>query len=295
MSLASEPHDGGSNAGPQIHVGRTLTGYEGRVDEDAAIAYALATNEPNPVYLSGGAVPPLFTTAMVRGSFLDANRRNVEKGAIVGARGVVHGEHEVRCWRPVRPGERLRWSVTTESARQLPNGVTVTQRIDVVASDESRRITHRWSSFHVGASSKAAEPAHPSSVSEGAGARSLGQHTFDLSLDQGFRYAGVSADHVPHAMDSEAARAEGFAGKILQGLCTFSMCSGAVIKIAASGDPHRLRRISGRFSAPAYPRNRLVVSVHECDDHDATEVRTVAFSAAIGDMTVVKHGIAEIG
>ena len=48
-----------------IHVGKTFDTYTGRIDDDAAIAYALATNDPNPIYEAGGAVPPLYMVSLL--------------------------------------------------------------------------------------------------------------------------------------------------------------------------------------------------------------------------------------
>jgi hypothetical protein len=114
-----------------------------------------------------------------------------------------------------------------------------------------------------------------------------------VSFDQGFRYAGVSGDHVAHAIDDEAARREGLPGKIVQGLCTYAMCTGAVVRNAADDDPGRLRRITARLSAPLRPGTDLTVN---CFDAGRTDdgYRCVAFEAEAGGVTVLKHGRAAI-
>jgi len=280
---------------PTIHVGTTYDRYEGRVDEDAAIAYALATNEPNDAYLRGEAVPPLYTVALVIPACWEAQRRGTDPGAIRGALGGVHGEHSVLLSNPVRPGMELQWRATTHSARQTPGGALVTQRILVSDLQGAPLVEHLWSSFHIrgnidkGLGPDLADHTFPAEARD----RAIGAHTFDVAGDQTFRYAGVSTDHVPHSIDDEAARLEGYPGKILQGLCTFAMCSGAVVRIGADGDPDRLRSLAGRFSSPAFPRQQLVVDVY---DAGRTEDggRVLAFEATQNGVTVMKHGRAEL-
>ena len=113
-----------------------------------------------------------------------------------------------------------------------------------------------------------------------------------MSRDQGYRYGGASGDRPDHALDDEAAKAEGFPGKILQGMCTFAMCSGAVIA-EAGGDPGRLRRLAGRFASPVRPGHELVVDLYEaepCQDG----ARALVFEATCDGDTVIKHGRAEV-
>jgi acyl dehydratase len=126
-----------------------------------------------------------------------------------------------------------------------------------------------------------------------ARSRPIGSHTFDVTGDQSFRYAGASTDHALIHIDDEAARRAGFPSKFLQGLCTFAMCSGAVVKIAADGEPERVRRLACRFAAPVFPRHDLVVEVFDAGTTDAGD-RCVAFEAASSRATVIKHGRAEI-
>jgi acyl dehydratase len=280
---------------PTIRVGTTYERYEGRIDEDAALAYALATNEPNDIYLGGGAVPPLFTASLIRPAFGDAARRSVDPGAITGARGDVHGGHDIYFANPVRPGMAVHWRVTTHSAKQTPAGVMVIQRILVSDAQGVPLVEHFWTSFHIGGIVR--EDLGPDLAAHlfpaEARQRPLGVHTVELTADQTFRYAGASGDRVDHSVDDEAARREGFPGKIVQGLCTFAMCSGAVVHIGTDGDPRTLRRLVGRFSSSMFPRQRLTVAVY---DAGRTEDggRALAFEATSNGVTVIKHGRAEL-
>jgi acyl dehydratase len=61
-------------------------------------------------------------------------------------------------------------------------------------------------------------------------------------------YAAASGDFNPLHIDSRVARAAGFQGTILQGMCTFAWAAEACV--AYLGDPARLRRLRVRFSRP---------------------------------------------
>ncbi len=282
-------------AAPSIHVGIPYTRYEGYVDPDAAIAYALATNDADEAYLRGTVVPPLFTVSLIHPAFTETSRRGTDDGAISGATGAVHAQHDVHVLGLVRPGMAVVWQAHTYCARQTPAGALVVQRIDVSDSDGRPLVAHYWSSLHTGGRIEApVGPDLPDHVFPPAARdRPLATRTIEVSVDQGFRYAGASGDRNPHCVDDEAARREGLPGKILQGLCTLGLCSGAVVDVGAKGKPERVRRIAGRFSAPVFPRQALTVEVFDAGRTPGGD-EVLAFEAFAGGVTVVSHGRAEV-
>jgi len=269
--------------------------HHGRIDPDAAIAFALATNDPNEAYQRGEAVPPLYTAALIQPGFASGSEENEPPVAIHGSRGGVHAQQDVRFFGPVRPGDRIQWELHKHSARQTPAGVLVTHRIRVWDDQERPLVEHLWSSMHIGGTVEAdvGPPLEDHTFPEAARARPLGGARVPVALDQSFRYGGVSGDRNPHSIDDEAARREGYPGKILQGLCTLAMCSGVVVAKAAGGHPERLRRFAGRFTAPVLLRQELVVELYDAGRAD-DGARVVAFEATAGGTVVVKHGRAEV-
>jgi acyl dehydratase len=290
LSQPSEPVSSGAfaieGAGP-VH--------RGRIDVDAALAYALATNDPNDVYLRSDAVPPLFTASLLRESLADALGGDVVGDAIRGAHGGVHGQHDLHLFRPLRTDMAIQWTTSIYAAKQTSAGVLVTTRILVCDQQGQPLAAHFWSSLHLGGVIDAdVGPAIPDhTFPPDARQRPLGSHVFDVAADQGFRFAGASGDRVAHSIDDEAARQEGFPGKIVQGLCTLSMCSGAVVKLGAAGNPDRVRRVAGRFSAPMFPRRKLVVEVFDAGS-TGDGARILVFEATADGVPVVKHGRAEL-
>lgn len=269
--------------------------YHGRVDVDAAAAFALATNDANPRYLNGDAVPPMFTAALVLPSLWASEQHSGDGDRVEGDRGSVHGEQDTFFRGDVRPGTALRWRASTYSARQTKGGALVTKRILVTDDEGAPLVEHFWSNFHIGGSIAAERgPDRPDhTFPEEARARRHGSRTIVVVRDQAYRYAGVSGDRAGHALDDEIARSEGYPSKILQGMCTFSLCSAAMVDLGAGGDVSRLRRLAGRFSAPAFPSKDLVVTAYDAGTTTDGLV-ALAFEAVQDGVTVIKHGRAEL-
>ncbi len=280
--------------GPQIHLGASLGPYQGYVDADAGTAFGWATNDASAAYVEGRAVPPLYSVALVLPALHEANIECIDDGAISGVTGSVHGEQDVYFHAPVLPDSTVRWSVTPYAAHQTPAGVLLTQRIAVSDTEGTLLVEHYWSSLFIGGTTKSlggpvlADHRYP----EDARQRIIGDETLGVPLDQAFRYAGVSNDHAPHALDDDAARHEGLPSKILQGMCTLALCGSAVFRLADVGDPNSLRRLAARFAAPAFPKRDLTVEVAEMGTTD-DGFRSLAFEARSGGTLCISHGRAE--
>jgi len=279
---------------PRIRIGERVGPVSGRVDHDAALAYARATNDPNPVYEEGKAVPPLYSVSLVLPEYFESQGSAVEPGAIEGVRGGVHAEHDLRVLRPLTPGADVSWEVSTSGAQQTKAGVLVTQHI-VVSDAEGPAVEHFWTTMFIGGAipESLGEPLLDHTFPDDARARLVGAHTFSIARDQSFRYGGASGDRSALHLDDEVARGMGFPSKFMQGLCTFAMCSGAVVKLAAAGDPDRVRRLACRFAAPTFPGNDLVVTVYDAGP-SADGTHAYAFEAESDGVSVVKHGRADV-
>ena len=271
------------------------TVFEGRVDEDAAAAFALATNDGNHRYQDGSAVPPLYTAALILEAQVEAQTTGIGHHAVTDWRLSVHGQHDVYFHQPIRPGTPLRYWGQTYSARQTKGGVLVAQRISVTDPAGAVLVEHLWSNFYAGGSisPEHGPPLPDHTFPEECRDRLTGTRMVRVDRDQAYRYAGVSRDHAGHAVDEEIARSEGYPGKILQGMCTFGLASGAVVDMAADGDPDRVRRLAVRFSAPARPSVGLVVRIYAAGRTDSGDA-AYAFEAEQDGVLVLKHGRVEV-
>jgi len=265
------------------------------VDEDAVYAFARATNDHNERYEREDAVPPLFTATLILSAQWYSQQEGTGRGAVHGASGSVHGEHDVYYWGVVRPGMELRWDASTYSVHQTKGGVLVAQRIILGDSAGTPLVEHLWSTFHIGGTidHEVGPPLADHTFPESARERLVASRTLAVDRDQAFRYAGVSGDHAGHALTDDTARREGHPGKILQGMCTFGMISGPVVDVTAGGDPNRLRRLAVRFSAPTFPGREIVVDIYDAG-WTAEGGRAFAFECIQEGKAVIKHGRAEL-
>jgi acyl dehydratase len=279
---------------PDLATETFVAACRGRIDPDAAFAYALATNDPNDAYRHGDWVPPLFTSSLIGEGLIGAERYEDVTSRVRNVRGGVHGQHDVHLFRPFRTGMGIQWTARVYAGRQTSAGVLLTVRIVVWDLQGVELAEHFWSSLLIGGVLDVPfGPDIPDHRFPPRSMEKIGRYSVEATRDQGFRFAGASGDRVSHSVDDEAARREGFAGKILQGLCTLGMCSGGIVQLGAGGDPDRVRRLAGRLSAPMYPGQMLEVDIHDAG-RTSDGAQALAFQATAAGIVVVKHGWAEI-
>ena len=97
---------------------------------------------------------------------------------------------------------------------------------------------------------------------------------------------------MPIHVDDAFAKSMGLPGIIVHGLCTMAMCTQAVVKTVADGDPSRLKRFAVRFSKPVLPGNDVDVSIFDAGERDGRHV--YAFEARSAGDVVIKDGLAEV-
>src|SRR3954469_17869123 len=167
---------------------RSAATYEHTVDPDAAAAYALATNDANPRYQDGRAVPPLFTATVVLPVEQGAESQLREMVTTVGES--VHGQHDVTYRSPVRPGMVLRCHVAGISAQQTRAGALTSARIVVTDQAGLPLVEHLWTTFHIGGTivQEVGPPLPDHTFPEAARDRPAGRHVVTIDRDQTFRY-----------------------------------------------------------------------------------------------------------
>jgi acyl dehydratase len=269
--------------------------FRRNVDPDAVYAFARATNDDNERYANGERVPPLFTSSLLYDAWSVAHEEGIARAVITDFRGGVHGEHDVFYWAPITPGMTVHWRAEARSAKPTKGGIMLTIGLVMTDSEDNPLVEHLWSSYLIGG--RVANEFGPDlpdhTFPEQARESSPRRTTLFVDRDQGFRYAGASGDRVTHAIDDEMAQAEGYPGKIMQGMCTFAMCSGAAVNMLAGGDPDRLHRLACRFAAPTRPNRELVVEFQDAG-HNVQGGQAVAFEALQDGVKVIKNGWVEL-
>jgi acyl dehydratase len=257
------------------------------VDPGRARAYAEATNDRNPAYLDGRYAPPVFGVVPTWEPLLEVVGELIPAGARAS---LVHAEQDMRFHRPLVPGMMLETVAEGYSVRVAGPGTWVTARLRSDDQDGALVLETYSTMFVRGMTGGGAWGPERPRLRFPAAARPnrAAEVVRPVDQDQTFRYRDASGDTNPIHVDDAAARAAGFPGIVLHGLCTMAMCGAAVVDSVAGGDPARLARLAVRFSKPVYPGHDLVVSVHSAGD-DA-----YAFEARSDGNLVVRDGWAEV-
>lgn len=98
----------------------------------------------------------------------------------------------------------------------------------------------------------------------------------------------LSGDRFPLHVDPAFARAGGFPGPILHGLCTYAIAGRAVAAGFCDGEGARLRRLDARFSAPVFPGETIETDLWRLGAGEAS------FRCRVGDRIVINNGYAQI-
>jgi acyl dehydratase len=96
----------------------------------------------------------------------------------------------------------------------------------------------------------------------------------------------LSGDRFPLHIDPAFARRGGFEEPILHGLCTYGVAGAAIVDALCHGDGNRLRRLDARFSAPAFPGERIDTSIWRLGPNEAS------YRCLVGDRIVIDNGYA---
>jgi acyl dehydratase len=258
------------------------------IDADVARAYAAATNDHNPAYLSGALAPPVSAVVPTWDAMMVALHDVVPAEDQVA---MLHAEQDMHFFQPLVPGRRLVTFAEAYSVRSGRMGTRFTMRV-VSADEAGDPVVEQFATMMIrgiepGDDGGEAPPPH--SFPSEAKAAKLASVASVVDVDQATRYAEASGDRNPIHVDDEAAKAVGLSGVILHGMCTMALCGRDVIDELAGGDPGRLRRLAVRFYRPVSPGNDLVTTMYDAGDG------VVAFEASSAGKVVVRDGLAELG
>jgi acyl dehydratase len=96
-------------------------------------------------------------------------------------------------------------------------------------------------------------------------------------------------DTNPLHIDPEIARAVGFPGPILHGLCTYGIACRAIIRTCCDDDPARIERFDVRFSSPVYPGDTVTTRIWR-------DGSALAFECLVAErgVTVIRNGFCKL-
>lgn len=105
---------------------------------------------------------------------------------------------------------------------------------------------------------------------------------FPTSRGQALLYR-LTGDRFPLHSDPAFARAAGFEGPILHGLCTYGFTGRALLRAVGDGEAHRFGSMRCRFTRPVYPGQELEVAIWRTGDG-------ALFQTLAGGAVVADHG-----
>ncbi|HEY6531251.1 MAG TPA: MaoC/PaaZ C-terminal domain-containing protein [Acidimicrobiales bacterium] len=263
--------------------------YPSVIDPARIAAYAAATSDRSPAVLTGEAVPATFPVLFAFDGVNDA-LKDLPREVWDRAQGGVHGEHDIVLHRPLMPGEALETWATLRAVRQTKAGLRVITHFEQIDADGMLAAEQWWTTMLLGVTevNDSGDAPADHTFPEEARQRPLGSATLPVEDDIAQRYGEVSGDWSAHHFDLEAARASGFDFVFAHGLCTMALCTHQTVRLAAGGDPRRVRRVAVRFASPTRVASELQVDVYSVDP------TSVAFEATCADATVIRHGRLEL-
>jgi acyl dehydratase len=263
--------------------------FDGRLDPEMIARYAAATGDSTASVLDGAAVPAVFPVLLVFAG-VEAARADLPDAAYQGARGGVHGEHDIVLHRPLVPGEPLQTWSQISAVRTTTAGTQVVMQFDQVDRHGIVVVEQWWTMMLLGLRGMADLGVTPADhrFPDAARAQPLGIVSRHIDADITRRYAEVSGDWAAHHFDIAVARAAGFDFVFTHGLCTMAICSQLLLGLLGVDDPGRVRRVAARFASPTPLDCRLTLRAFGIDAH------SFAFEAEADGTTTISHGRLEL-
>ena len=274
---------------PHGRLGATFPADVRVIDADVAVGYALATNDPNPLYLSGRLAPPLFAVVPGVAAIEAATVQLLGPDQIAHC---VEAAHDVHYVRPLVPGMELRTAATAHAIMAGRAGDRLVLRVESrtaageLVVEQFTTVTIRG----LTGSRVGGRPVPGHVFPPQARAARVGTVSVPVDPDQTRRYSQASGDFMPIHTDDGYAQSVGLPGMIAHGFCTMAMCSRAVLALTAGGDASRLLRLAVRFRDYVRPGTTVDTTVFAGD-----QPGVVHFEAASDGRTVISDGLAVIG
>lgn len=244
-------------------VGQTTEPVRHAVDARWTMAYAAGLGDFNPRYLDSAGntlvAHPLFPVCLEWPAVL-ASRHLPGYRAVSAAeasRG-VHAAHDLHLMRPIRPGDRLITTATVVRVRAIKPGAAVTTRLDTV--DESGDLVCR--TYQVSISRGVAVTGAVTGGESAAGAGEVPEaprpapggpapQAWTLAVAEGAAHVYTECARIfnPIHTDRAVALAAGLPDIILHGTATLALAVSRLVDELLDGDPTRVQRLGGRFSA----------------------------------------------
>ncbi|MCZ6709456.1 MAG: MaoC/PaaZ C-terminal domain-containing protein [Gammaproteobacteria bacterium] len=252
-------------------VGRQTRSFEHHVDARWLMAYAAGLADFSSSYMSTDVevivAHPVFPVCLEWPAILDcANLPSAQlTTAAERARG-VHAAHDLHIYRPIRAGEVLTTTATVIGVRQISPGAAQTIRLDTV-DDRGELVCRTYQlgisrGVEVDGESRKTEfaPAVPDLEIE-QDRSELQSIAIPVAAEAAHVYTECARIWNPIHTDRAVALAAGLPDIILHGTATLALAVSRIVERVLGGDPTRVRRLGGRFSAMVLMPSTLQLAI----------------------------------
>jgi acyl dehydratase len=198
----------------------------------------------------------------------------------------VHASHDLHIYRPIRAGERLTTTARVIGLKQIRPGTAQTIRLDTVDAD-SRPVCRTYQLGIIRGVGIIGEPAVveecpelpniPTRTSDDA------RHEIPIAKETAHLYTECARIWNPVHTDRAVALAAGLPDIILHGTATMALAVSKIVGQILDGDPTRVTRLGGRFSAMVLMPSTITLAVH--GEHDGVIGYTVFTEEGQGAVT----------
>lgn len=293
------------------YLGREYEPILHTVTEEEIKEYAWAIGARNLTYFNfNGALSPIGPKGMAPPSYAvvyelpilerlwsDPNLHGGEGEAKRNVLMLVHGEQQMRFYKPIRPGDKLEFRIKITDIEDKGSGELLV--FDVLTTNDVKDcvVESKWGLFIRGIGSgqkspKANKEEKPVAINEDP--ELAFRRIIRVPNDITYRYAEAAHDKNPIHIDDEVAKNAGLNGIVVHGLCTMSMAMRSIIECYAEGDPSKLMQLGVRFSSPVYPGDVLIVDGWELGKNGGNTLLGFEVKRKIDDVRVIKGGTAEV-
>ncbi len=256
-------------------VGQSTERFCHEVDARWTMAYAAGLGDFNPRYLDTDTqtvvAHPVFPVCLewpvllamgTLPGYENSNRDEAARG--------VHAAHDLHIYRPLQAGAKLTTQATVVSLEQIKPGAAQTTRLDTV--DEKGELVCR--TYQLGISRGVAVTGRAAAVEEAPAwphcsrTETLDGWPIDVPAGAAHVYTECARIYNPIHTDRAVALAAGLPDIILHGTATLALAVSRLVDKCLDGNPRRVRRLGGRFSAMVL----MPSSIELCllDDADGT-------------------------
>lgn len=232
---------------------------ESSVDARWTMAYAAGLGDARPLYLDTRARPdvlahPLFPVCFEWPAFLSTKHLPVG-GRLSTAERVrgVHATHDLVLHKPLRAGVKLLTRTCISRVERRPAGAFQVVRFETRDERNEPVCTTWYGSLFRGVAVDGEDRAlgdEPASVASAA-SDAAPLHEVEIAVPATMAHVYTECARIwnPIHSDASVAAQAGLPGIILHGTATLALAVTAVVDRALGGDPERVARIAGRFSA----------------------------------------------